>query len=246
MGNAATRPSTGTPRRVPARLRGDDGTAIVETALIGPVFLLLLFGTLEYGRAFFSYQAAVSAVQGASRGVQIANSNALADFTVLTSLINGGRGFDFKSVRYLVVWHATKDTSDITVDAPGCAAGTASGHTLTVAEKPPTVTLPASTINYCNVYDQAQIQAIVTNQALQQQNFGCKTTPVASPDRFWCPSDRNTNNSPVGPPPLNLAQRPADYAGIYLVYDFKYATGMFGNTRTFTISSVARIEPQAA
>ena len=233
-------------RRPSPRLHGDGGTAVIETALIGPVFLLLLFGTIEYGRAFFSYQAAVSAVQGASRGVQIANSNALADFNVLTSLVNGGRGFDFKSIRYLVVWHASSDTADINVEAPGCAAGLPSGHALTSGEKPPNVSLPASTLGYCNVYDQAQIQAILANQAAQQQVFGCKITPTPSPDRYWCPVDRNTNNSPVGPPPLNLAQRPADYAGIYLVYDFQYATGIFGKTRTFKISSVSRIEPQAA
>jgi hypothetical protein len=227
------------------RLRGDQGTAVVEAAMIGPLFIYLLFGIIELSRAFFAYQSAVAAAQSASRGVQIANANGLADFTVLTSLIDGGRGLDIASVRYVVVWHAERDTSDITVEAPGCAGGTPSGHKLTAAEKPPVSPLPLSTVGYCNVYDQARLQTVRANRTTQQQEFGCKTTPVLSPDRHWCPVDRNTNNSAVGPPPLNAAQRPADYAGVYLVYDFRYVTGMFGTGRTFTIQNVARIEPQA-
>jgi hypothetical protein len=227
------------------RAQGDQGAAMVEAAMIGPLFIFLLFGIVEYARAFFAYQSAVSAVQSASRGVQIANSNSLADFTVLTSLIEGGRGLDLKAVRYVVVWHAVRDTSDITTEAPQCAAGTPQGHTLTAAEKPaPSAGLPLSTQGYCNVYDQARLQAIVANKTSQQQQFGCKVTPVLSPDRYWCPVDRNTNSSPIGPPPLNLAQRPADYAGVYVVYDFKYATGLFGTGQTFTISTIARLEPQ--
>ena len=41
--------------RVQQRLRGDDGAALAEAAIASPVFLLMLFGVLEFGGAFRSY-----------------------------------------------------------------------------------------------------------------------------------------------------------------------------------------------
>src|SRR5438876_643868 len=111
-GRAGSAPAPARRRdRTTARLRGDGGSAIVEAALIGPTFVYLMFGIVEFGRAFFAYQSAVSAVQAAGRGAQIANANALADYTILSDLINSGRGFDIGALRYIVVWHAATDTS---------------------------------------------------------------------------------------------------------------------------------------
>src|SRR4051812_48794910 len=112
------------------RMSGDGGAALLETALITPVFFYLLVGILEFGRGFFAYQASSNAAQAAARGVSIANSNSLADYTTLQALQTNGRALEFTRLNYIVVWHAASATSMITTDAPGCAAGTPTGHTL--------------------------------------------------------------------------------------------------------------------
>ena len=51
------------------RVRGEDGAAAVEFALISTVLFMLLFGIIEFGQAFSQYQA----FQGAAReGARVA------------------------------------------------------------------------------------------------------------------------------------------------------------------------------
>ena len=38
--------------RAPGRCSGDRGAALVEAALVSPLFFLVLFGVLEFGGAF--------------------------------------------------------------------------------------------------------------------------------------------------------------------------------------------------
>lgn len=51
----------------PTLLRDDSGTAAVEFALVGPMFLLLIMATLMMGLLLFSATSLESAVQGAAR-----------------------------------------------------------------------------------------------------------------------------------------------------------------------------------
>ena len=52
----------------PARLwRARGGIAAVEFAIILPLLVLLLFGTIEIGRILFDYQAASKSVRDATR-----------------------------------------------------------------------------------------------------------------------------------------------------------------------------------
>jgi Flp pilus assembly protein TadG len=49
------------------RSRGRRGQAAVEFALILPVYLLILCGSIEFGRAFFAYSQLLQAVQDGAR-----------------------------------------------------------------------------------------------------------------------------------------------------------------------------------
>jgi hypothetical protein len=105
----------------------------------------------------------------------------------------------------------------------------------------------------CNVYTPAdfgyaaaQIAEETRHRAAQEANqpstlnlnlirFGCQITgPHAnqSPDRFWCPTDRNDT------------YRNADYVGVYMKLNHNWLTGIFGEQRDIEDLSVIRIEPK--
>ena len=64
-----TRPSL---RRI---IHGKRGQSLVEFALIAPVLIILMLGTIDYGRVYFAY---VSVTNGARNGAQFASANASA------------------------------------------------------------------------------------------------------------------------------------------------------------------------
>ena len=53
--------------------RREDGQAIVEFALVAPIFLLLVLGVVEFGRAFNVYQTVTDAAREGARTAVIAN-----------------------------------------------------------------------------------------------------------------------------------------------------------------------------
>lgn len=60
------------------RARRDDGQALVEFALIMPVFLLLVMGVVEFGRAWNSYQVVTDAAREGARTAVLADTFSLA------------------------------------------------------------------------------------------------------------------------------------------------------------------------
>jgi Flp pilus assembly protein TadG len=55
------------PRQWPAILSRSDGTAAVEIAILMPVFLVFLFGIVEFGRLMWTQAALQFAVEAAAR-----------------------------------------------------------------------------------------------------------------------------------------------------------------------------------
>ena len=54
-------------------LRADDGAAVVEFALVMPILALIIFGIIDFGRAFYTVNNIVSAVrEGARYGAVLA------------------------------------------------------------------------------------------------------------------------------------------------------------------------------
>lgn len=48
-------------------LRNEDGAAVVEFALVLPIFFLIVFGIIDFGRAFYTVNNIISAVREGSR-----------------------------------------------------------------------------------------------------------------------------------------------------------------------------------
>ncbi len=55
------------PRRYRAFLRAEDGTTLVELAMAVSLFLLVLFGTIDFARFYFHYVASEKAIGSAAR-----------------------------------------------------------------------------------------------------------------------------------------------------------------------------------
>lgn len=100
----------------------------------------------------------------------------------------------------------------------------------------PTDVVPASckagtpVTGVCNVYSSADL-------TVAEIEFGCQDValgdPYDSPDRFWCPRDREVS---VG--------SGLDYVGIYVRITHDYITGLFGNSVTFEDQMILKMEPQ--
>ena len=56
-------------------IRGKRGQSLVEFALIAPVLIILMLGTIDYGRVYFAY---VSVTNGARNGAHFASGSATA------------------------------------------------------------------------------------------------------------------------------------------------------------------------
>ncbi|HEX3032057.1 MAG TPA: TadE family protein [Bacillota bacterium] len=86
------------------KLKQERGQAMVEMALIAPILMLLLFGTIEFGRIFNSYLEVTNAArEGARAGVvgatdssivtAVKNSAVLLDGDFLTINVNPGADY---------------------------------------------------------------------------------------------------------------------------------------------------------
>lgn len=76
----------------------------------------------------------------------------------------------------------------------------------------------------CNVYTAADLER-------PKSDFGCD--PDKDLDEFWCPADRDAT-----------LEDGTDYVGVWMKVDHPYMTGFFGESVTFTDSSVIRLEPR--
>lgn len=56
-------------------LKRENGQSLVELALILPIIVLLLFGTVEFGRVFYSYITVTSAVREGAREAAVGKTD---------------------------------------------------------------------------------------------------------------------------------------------------------------------------
>jgi len=80
-------------------LRAERGAVAVEFAILLPVFLLLVFGIMDFGHAFYIKQVVSNASrEGARYGTRYSGSTAIAlnpsisSYVLNTSAANGGKG----------------------------------------------------------------------------------------------------------------------------------------------------------
>ncbi len=191
------------------RVRGERGAALVESAIITPVLMLLIFGIFEFGSAFRSYLTVSNVVRDAVREVSVAGNTGDADYRMLRAMERAAAALPDDSLDVLVVFEATGPDSIV---PSGCKAGTPSA-------------------GVCNVYTSS-------NFSLAESQFGCQTSPpdpVNSPDRFWCPFDRQVS-----------AGSGLDYVGVYVRYTHQYITGLFGTSVVFEDQMILKVEPQTS
>ena len=99
--------------------RKDQGAAAVEFALILPVLVLLLFGTIQYGYFFFQSTAVEAATRDASRRASIGDytcaqltdtvrNSAGVDATIVSVSVTGAAASGATQMTLRVVWRPTQ------------------------------------------------------------------------------------------------------------------------------------------
>jgi len=127
------------------RARGDRGAALVEAALITPVFLLLLFGVFEWSYAFLDRLTVKNTSLAAARVASSEGLNGSADYNILQTAKRSSTAMRSGQVQLVVIYKAASSTASVPA---GC--------------------LTASVTNSCNRYTGADF-----DRALSQ--FGCAT-----------------------------------------------------------------------
>ena len=86
---------------------------MVEAALITPIFLLVLFGVLEFGYSFLDRLSVKNASLTGARVGSSEGTNALADFTVLEAIDKALSGLSPSKVTTIVIYKATSYTASV-------------------------------------------------------------------------------------------------------------------------------------
>ena len=136
---------------------------------------------LEFGGAFRDYLTLSNAATVATRQAAIAGDSTNADGLILGAIAKASGAVPRNQIELIVVWHASGPTD--TVPAT-CKSGTA------VAGTSPTFA------GACNVYKNTGTQWWTYNST------NLTTCTGASPQQYWCPTDRKTavkDNSGAGP-----------------------------------------------
>lgn len=149
------------------RSRSERGTVVVESAIALPVFLLIIFGTVEFGLAFRSYLTMTAAARDGARYAATMGKDMNADYFIIADALNslapiGGT----KTIKTISIFKATGPTS------------TTSSGALAACRT-------ASVAGLCNTYRGANLND-------DPYNFACR---VSSSDRYWCPTTRKVNLS---------------------------------------------------
>ncbi|MEM9468076.1 MAG: TadE/TadG family type IV pilus assembly protein [Actinomycetota bacterium] len=191
------------------RGHGDNGATLVESAVVTPVLLLFIFGIFEFGFAFRDYLAVANSTRDAAREASVAGNVLDADYRMMRAIERASAALPDGAIEEIVIWEASGPTDTVPSGCQGALAGTA---------------------GLCNVYRDSAL-------SLPESSFGCQEValgdPLDSPDRFWCPGDREVS---VG--------AGLDYVGVYIRITHEYITGLFGDEVVFEDQMILKVEPQ--
>ena len=147
------------------RTRSEAGIALVEFVVLLPLFIILVFGTIEFGAAWSTKLKVETAARAGARVGSGLGTTRLADWTLLQNVKSVLEKIGLSNVDYVVVYKATASDGSI---PSGCSGSS-----------------PTSQTGSCNVYTGAQLSSLT--QASFTGTTSCGTT---APDRFWCPTTR--------------------------------------------------------
>jgi Flp pilus assembly protein TadG len=210
-------PTRSTRTTRPARLRGDDGAALVELALVLPLLTMLVLGIFEFGTAWHDRTILTTALRGGARveSQSPAQSILAADYySMLSFYATAGQMKNATLVKVIVFKGTSMPAACLAVNVSGTV--TASGFGVSGS---------------CNVYNLNQFNQVVAGGFA---HFGCPATGVNAPgwDSNWCVSARNDSGTP-------------DYVGMYAQYSYTPVTRLISGTITMTDTAIYRIEPNA-
>lgn len=204
--------------RRPRRCRGDRGTAVLETALVAPVLLALVFGVLELGLAHRDILTADDAVAdgarvGSQQGPDVLDTGDTADRSIVEAVRMATRGIDPSAIERIVVFEAgpPAEGSALAQVPQSCRTGASSGA------------------DRCNVY--LASSAFEALDADRSEHFRCRA--AGDPACGWNPAARID-----GPTVADI-----EHLGVYVKVHHAYATGLFGSTLTIERAAVHRLEP---
>ena len=134
----------GSTRRHPRGRAGERGVALIEAAFVTPIFMVLIFGMVEFGLVMNNYLGVANAARAGARVASASGNSTQADFAVLQAVAKESTAIKRSDIVYIVVFKASA-----TGDAPtaACQSGTA-------------------TSGVCNVYVSADL-------ARPSTDFGC-------------------------------------------------------------------------
>ena len=98
--------------RVRARIRGEAGQAIIETALVLPLVLLLSVSVFEFGRAFQHWQILTNAAREGARLATLPNTTDEAIISRVRNYLDAGRVAEANSADVEVVRNAEISIGD--------------------------------------------------------------------------------------------------------------------------------------
>lgn len=193
------------------------GAALVEAALVTPVFLLLILGIFEFGLLYRDNLTTNNAAHQGVRAASVSGQRPEADFLVLRSVEHGIAAMGIENLDFVVVFRASGP------DATVPTACLTASQTMVVGNP----SAPA-----CNRYVPADFYLGLEDASGNDLgNFRCSSTSI---DKYWCPSDRETSIA-AG----------VEYVGIHIQTTHDYVTGVFGGTKTLTETRILRLEPES-
>ncbi len=235
-------------RKAP-RATGDQGTALLEFALVAPVFLLIVFAVLEFGLVYrdsltvsdaVNDAARTGAIQGPNVGAQDDDPdpsplppgslpNATADFVTVKKLRQGLGLIPVEWIKRIVIFKAQDPVVYGSADeqlSQSCKDGIGS----------PGSGAP-DYIGACNVYDAED--AFRAYEAKTTSYFNCALS-AASPECDWPRTVRSAEPfNPVRVPP----NPGPDYLGVWVEIERPFLTGLFGEQFNLSDSAIVRLEP---
>jgi Flp pilus assembly protein TadG len=216
--NVTRFPSAASEQPLARRLRGDEGTALVEFALVLPILIWLGVAMIEYGFAWRQEDLVESALLNAARTDAQQSKGRFADFEALQALGSSLSGLKRTSVDKIIIWNATSQTNNTPPTV--CVNKTVSTNS---AVGDPTA--------QCSVYSAQQMN---TSQPVGFP-AGASTSPscpTGSWDINWCPTTR-TNTEGNG-----------DWVGMWVQVSYTSFSGLIPNHLiTMKKAAVYRLEP---
>lgn len=210
--------------RVRARARNSRGAALIEAAILTPIFFTLVFGVMEIGLAMNDYLALSSSVKAGARMASATGNEPKADLYTMLNIARESSAIDRDDIVRIVIYKPQgfgEGPSDT------CKSGTPQPGECNV--------LVADDLRKAEVQVKEETEALAEGRAPDPSKifYGCK---ISSPDRHWCPTSRKVTQAGTGP----------EYVGVWVRVEHKWVTKMFGTAKTMEDQSVIRLEPRVS